>query len=243
MQQLQDHNQYFLFNFHQPLADQQSFFEPVYWQQQAKIIGQAQGRGTTYFLQTQDLFGVNSVLRHYYRGGLIGKINRDSYHFTHLNATRSFAEFHLLRHLHQAGMNVPKPLGARVVKSSYCYRADILTEKIENAQDLTALLQHQSLCSESWQQIGQLIRQLHYLQVCHTDLNAHNILCQQTPKGLTFWLIDFDKCYEQSGDIWKKANLQRLLRSFEKEVKRMNIQFHKENWQALLAGYNAKHNL
>ncbi|MDG6894890.1 3-deoxy-D-manno-octulosonic acid kinase [Volucribacter amazonae] len=243
MQQQQEKNQYFLFNFNQSLPDQQLFFDPLYWQQQARIIGQAQGRGTTYFLQTNDLFGVNCALRHYYRGGLIGKINRDRYRFIHINQSRSFAEFHLLRRLHQAGLNVPKPIGARVIKpSSRWYRADLLCEKIENAQDLTALLQAKPLDNQYWQQIGKLISQLHYLQVCHTDLNAHNILCQQRENGLKFWLIDFDKCAEQSGNVWKKANLARLLRSFEKEVKRMNIQFQYENWQALLEGYYTEHN-
>ena len=64
-------------------------------------------------------------------------------------------------------------------KLGICYQADILIEKIENAQDLTALLQTQQLQNDIWQAIGKLIRQLHDLQICHTDLNAHNILVQQ----------------------------------------------------------------
>ena len=38
------------------------------------------------------------------------------------------------------------------------------------------------------------------------------------------WLIDFDKCGQKSGDSWKQGNLERLHRSFVKEVGRMNIQ-------------------
>lgn len=238
MQQIQQHNQYMIFNFDLALPQQQLFFEPDYWQQQNRIIGTAQGRGTTYFLQTTDLFGVNCALRHYYRGGLIGKINRDHYRFQQLATSRSFAEFQLLQHLWQTGLNVPKPIGARVIKSSLnWYSADILTEKIENAQDLTALLQHIILTPQQWQQIGQLIAQLHQLQICHTDLNAHNILCQQEQGQTKFWLIDFDKCYQQTGEHWKTENLQRLHRSFNKEVQRMNIHFTEVDWQALLAGY------
>ena len=57
------------------------------------------------------------------------------------------AEFQLLNQLHQAGVAVPKPIAARVKKGKLgiCYQADILIEKIENAQDLTALLQTQQL--------------------------------------------------------------------------------------------------
>ena len=77
------------------------------------------------------------------------------------------------------------------------------------------------------------------MQICHTDLNAHNILVQQLENGQKCWLIDFDKCGQKSGDSWKQGNLERLHRSFVKEVGRMNIQFNEENWAELLKGYNA----
>ena len=56
--------------------------------------------------------------------------------------------------------------------------------------------------------------------------------------GTKFWLIDFDKCGEKSGDFWKVQNLNRLKRSFEKEVGRMNIQFTEQNWADLTAAYH-----
>ncbi|MBJ6889142.1 lipopolysaccharide kinase InaA family protein, partial [Vibrio cholerae] len=37
------------------------------------------------------------------------------------------------------------------------------------------------------------------------------------------WIIDFDKCYVQSGHSWKQGNLKRLKRSFEKEIVQSNI--------------------
>ena len=43
---------------------------------------------------------------------------------------------------------------------------------------------------------------------------------------------------QKSGDSWKQGNLERLHRSFVKEVGRMNIQFNEENWDELLKGYN-----
>ena len=239
MLEFRQNNRFFLFDFDENKAEQAHFFEAAYWQRQNRILGSAQGRGTTWFLRTDDLFGVNSALRHYYRGGLWGKINRDRYSFTSLQNTRSFAEFHLLNQLHQAGLPVPKPIGARVEKLAFnSYRADILTEKIENAQDLTALLQQTTLSEDGWRQIGQLIRRLHDLQICHTDLNAHNILVQQMDEQQKYWLLDFDKCGQKSGSFWKQENLNRLQRSFLKEVGRMNIRFNPQDWQNLSEGYD-----
>lgn len=232
-------NQFFLFSHRVNSNNEQekfSYFQPHFWQKQNRIIGSAQGRGTTWFLQTEDLFGLNCALRHYYRGGLWGKINRDSYWFNNLDNTRSFAEFRLLHLLCDEGLPVPKPIGARVEKRGYFYRADFLSERIENAQDLTKFLTQDTLALEEWREIGILIRRLHNLQICHTDLNAHNILCQQGQRR-QFWLIDFDKCGQKSGNFWKSENLQRLKRSFLKEVGRMDIGFEEKDWQALLSGY------
>ena len=139
-----------------------------------------------------------------------------------------------------AGLPVPKPIAARVQKGKFgiCYQADILTEKIENTQDLSLLLQATPLPKEIWTQIGKLIRQLHDQQVCHTDLNVHNILVQQIKNRKQCWLLDFDKCTVRSGDSWKTDNLNRLHRSFTKEIKRMKIQFTKQNWADLIEAYN-----
>ena len=181
--------------------------------------------------------GKNLALRHYYRGGWSAKFNRDRYFDRTLQNGRSFAEFEILRHLHNAGLAVPQPIAARVIKKTIGYQADILLERIDYSQDLTALLQQTTLSAQQWQQIGGLIRQMHDLQVCHRDLNAHNILLQQQNERAKFWLIDFDKCSFSTGEHWKKENLARLHRSFIKEVGRMKIHFSEQNWQQLLAGY------
>ncbi|WP_032093213.1 3-deoxy-D-manno-octulosonic acid kinase [Necropsobacter rosorum] len=239
MLELQQQKNFFIFNFSSALPEHNRFFAPDFWRRQNRIIGSAKGRGTTWFIQTADLFGVNCALRHYYRGGLWGKINKDHYRFTELAQTRSFAEFHLLNKLRRAGLPVPKAIGAKVEKNAFgCYRADILTEKLENARDLTALLQRQTLSEQGWHTIGGLIRRLHDMQICHTDLNAHNILVQHIDdQPEKFWLLDFDKCGEKSGENWKAENLRRLHRSFMKETARMGIRFHAHNWQQLLQGY------
>jgi len=208
-------------------------FSADYWKQKNKIVGSAQGRGTTWFIQ---LLTMQAALRHYRRGGLFGKIVSDSYHFIGWQKTRSIEEFYLLDKLTQSGVNVPKPIAARVQRTWWWYRADLLSEKIANATDLVDILQQRCLSKLEYESIGVQIKKMHALQVSHTDLNIHNILLDKHGK---VWLIDFDKCYQQQGEQWKQKNLDRLLRSFHKELKKRSIKWHESDWQHLLHGYGA----
>ena len=200
-----------------------------------RLLGSSKGRGITWFLDTMAELGVNSVLRHYYRGGLFGKVVKDRYWFRTFDQTRAGQEFNLLLQLRAWGLPTPQPIAYKITRQWGGYQADILLARIENTQDLSQLLQQQRLSAEQYQQIGRVIRQLHDHQVHHSDLNIHNILWEKTQGQ--FWLIDFDKCQIQSGDSWKQANLDRLHRSFHKEQGRLGILFDEQDWHALLAGY------
>lgn len=201
-----------------------------------RLQGSSKGRGITWFLHTEDKLGVDAVHRHYYRGGLFGKLIRDRYWFNGYANTRAAKEFALLCQLHQWGLPVPQPIAFKIQHRCGCYQADILLQKIANTHDLSQLLQTAPLAEQQYHHIGKLIRRLHDHQVHHSDLNIHNILLDDQGK---FWLIDFDKCRIEQGEQWKAANLARLLRSFRKEQKRLAIHFSAANWQALLAGYHA----
>ncbi|OCH11962.1 MULTISPECIES: 3-deoxy-D-manno-octulosonic acid kinase [unclassified Aliivibrio] len=201
--------------------------DPEYWQQQNKIIGSAQGRGTTWFVA---LDKIEAALRHYRRGGLFGKLVEDHYIFTGWEKTRSYQEFQLLNTLIEAGVNVPKPIAAKAVKRTFCYQADLLSEKIPNARDLVAILQERPLSQDMYQKIGREIRKMHAAQVNHTDLNIHNILIDDKEN---VWIIDFDKCHQQKGDDWKQGNWDRLKRSFLKEVNKRNIHWSGDEWDYL----------
>lgn len=229
---VQHQNAYYIYN--DKLIDNvQVCFDEQYWQNKNAIIGSAQGRGTTWFIQLETQQG---ALRHYRRGGLFGKIISDSYLFIGYQKTRSVAEFHLLNHLKDEEVNVPTPIAARVQRSGLCYQADLLSEKIANAVDLVDLLQKRALSKQEYHDIGREIHKLHKAQVNHTDLNIHNILLDSDGK---VWIIDFDKCYQQSGDAWKSGNLQRLLRSFNKELNKRRILWEASDWTSLLDGYQA----
>jgi 3-deoxy-D-manno-octulosonic acid kinase len=212
--------------------DVDTAFNIEYWQHRNAILGSAQGRGTTWFLQGKV---IDMALRHYHRGGLLGKLVSDHYFFTGWKRTRSYQELILLNTLIRNNVNVPKPIAAKVTRRGLVYQADILVEKIDGAQDLVALLKQQKLPAFLWKKIGQEIRKMHDGQVCHTDLNAHNILIDHNEN---VWIIDFDKCYQKRKNNWKDNNLERLKRSFCKEVTKANIYWDQTDWQYLLGGYS-----
>jgi len=231
---VEQNKQYIMFDDSLISENIECCFDDQYWQANNKVIGSATGRGTTWFIQ---LHKIQAALRHYRRGGLFGKLISDHYFFTGWEKTRSIAEFNLLKKLSSAGVNVPKPIAAQVVKTRFFYQADLLSEKIPHAQDLVDILQQRKLTEIEYQAIAFEIKKMHQVQVNHTDLNIHNILLDKHGK---VWIIDFDKCYEQAGENWKEHNLQRLLRSFRKELKKRAIHWSESDWQVLQLSYSQK---
>lgn len=202
-------------------------FDAGYWQEQGKVLGSASGRGTTWFVQ---LDSMQAALRHYRRGGLFGKLVKDQYWFSGWEQTRSAQELNLLQVLIDADVNVPRPIAARAVKTGLTYQADLLSERISNARDLVSILQEKPLSEVMYQKIGQEIAKMHKVNVNHTDLNIHNILIDGQDK---VWIIDFDKCCQQSDGDWKQSNLDRLKRSFLKEKKKHQIHWHESDFELL----------
>lgn len=210
---------------------EKSLFDVEYWQRQNAVVGSATGRGTTWFIQ---LDSMQAALRHYRRGGLFGKLVKDNYWFSGWEKTRSAQEFQLLQTLSEAGVNVPKPIAARAVRTGFTYQADLLSQRIPNAKDLVGILQEQALSADIYQKIGQEIAKMHNVGVNHTDLNIHNILLDADKK---IWIIDFDKCARQSGFEWQNANIDRLLRSFRKEREKCGIHWQEDDFTHVLLEY------
>ena len=136
-QQYQNNNQMIWFDDEIMTDPSQPIFDAKYWQSLDKVVGSATGRGTTWFIQLENM---QAALRHYRRGGLFGKLVNDHYRFSGWDNTRCAQEFQLLLALIEAGVHVPRPIAARAVKSGLFYQADLLSERIPNARDLASTL-------------------------------------------------------------------------------------------------------
>ncbi|KKO50274.1 3-deoxy-D-manno-octulosonic acid transferase [Arsukibacterium sp. MJ3] len=212
-------------------------FKPAWWQQQSAVTGSSTGRNTAWFVQHQQKNQPHQlVLRHYYRGGLIGKVLTDRFFYKDALYSRAMQEFSLLQWMREQGLAVPKPVAAHYQRSGFSYRADLLIERINGARDLATLLHtERALHDHEWRAVGVAIAKLHQAGVDHTDLNCRNILLDQAD---TVWLIDFDKCQRRKAGNWQQQNLQRLLRSLHKEQAKLTP-FHWQSsaWQHVITGY------
>lgn len=191
------------------------------------------GRGTAAFVQTP--VGA-CVLRHYRRGGFVARLSADRYLWTGAARTRAFREFELLARLVDAGLPVPRPVAARYVRDGVGYRADLLTRRIANAQTLAERFAAGALTPRLAREAGRTIAVFHEARVWHADLNAHNVLVDGDG---TVWLIDFDRGrLRKPARGWRRANLARLRRSFDKLGARRMPEFDARFWQPLLAAYD-----
>lgn len=213
-------------------------FSPGYWKQTGELRGSATGRGTTHFFTHK---GKEFVLRHYHRGGFVSRYVTDGFAYTGLKNTRPWRETGLLLHLQTIGLPAPVPVAAMVTRSGACYRADIITRKIPDSEDLFQILCRENLSEDSWRSVGETIRLFHDNQIFHHDLNIHNLMLDRTQR---VWLIDFDRCGRKRGNYWKTKNLERLLRSLHKEKHRQpDFRWNDEDWNILLAGYSSSSRL
>lgn len=215
---------------------QLSWFDETELAKQGAIIGQSKGRNTTYFFEKD---GKQFVLRKYYRGGLIGKLIKDSYIFTGYKYTRAYQELSLLRKMRKSNLPVPKPVAMKVERGFLTYRASIIIRLIKKSDDLFHVLMKRPLTKSEWQDVGRLIRTFHDQGVYHSDLNIHNILLNDKGK---LWLIDFDKSkIIEPNHAVLDNNVQRLLRSLNKEAdKHPDFCWKPEDWAWLMQGYHGK---
>ena len=198
----------------------------------------SRGRGRAWFITNDELA---IVLRHYQRGGALAKLLGDRYLWRELAQTRAWQEWHLLATLWQEGLPVPQPLAAHVEQAGIFYRADLIMAQIKDSRSLSDVLAQQPLDESAWQAIGRMIQRFHTANVYHADMNAHNILVDDS--GATY-LIDFDKCKimqdANSKKSWRESTLQRLQRSLNKlRFEDVGFQYSDKNWSSLMAGYQA----
>lgn len=185
-----------------------ALFDPATHGERARPV-QAGGRGAAWFVSGP--FG-EAVLRHYRRGGLVAKFNRDTYLWRGESAVRSLAEFRLLAAMHAEGLPVPAPLAAAWWRRGLGYRCALMVERIPAVRPLAEWL-GEAADAAPWEAVGAMLARFHAAGVHHADLNAHNILVDAEGRA---WLIDFDRGERRGAGPWRQRNLRRLARSLAK---------------------------
>jgi 3-deoxy-D-manno-octulosonic-acid transferase len=196
------------------------------------------GRGAVWLQQQA---GHDFVLRHYRRGGLVGRLVHDRYLREPIERSRGMAEFALLQRARGWGLPVPRAAAARWVPAGPLhYRADLLMLRLADVQDLSVTLQQRALTAAEWQAVGRAIGRLHAHGVDHADLNCHNLMHAPADASAPVWIIDFDRGRVRAPGPWAAANLARLQRSLRKEAGRLAAWHWAEgDWAALMTGYAA----
>jgi len=190
------------------------------------------GRGNTLYIGNVPR---QFVLRHYIRGGMIGRVVRDRYVWTGEDRTRPFREWRLLAKMIGRGLRVPRPAAARYCRHGPVYTADLITVRIPQVQPLSDLIAAYSGDAVFWHTLGAYIHEFHSAGVYHVDMNAYNL---QIDDDGCLWMLDFDRGRLMAPGPWQQKTLSRLHRSLKK-IKSLNpnLYYSKENWEQLLAGY------
>lgn len=209
-------------------------FDPDGWPHAEAIKGalRSGGRGSTMFVGNVPR---QLVLRHYKRGGLVGKVVDDLYVFSGADKTRSFREWRLLHKLCKENLRVPRPAAARYGRLGVFYTADLITVAIPNVVALSQYIAGNDVGESFWSSVGVAIYEFHAAGVYHADMNAYNL---QIDDAGRLWMLDFDKGSLRPPGPWQQATLRRLHRSLRKIVGLdAKLNFRAANWEQLLAGY------
>ncbi|MBI4575030.1 MAG: hypothetical protein HY722_02070 [Planctomycetes bacterium] len=177
------------------------------------------GRGHPVAVPVPGHPGEHMVLRHYRRGGLVGKLLGDLY----LGPRRPLNEIRVAEHCIERGVPTTTPIGAvvRRVLPGF-YRCDLMTREVPGALDLAAYLATAPPPGErrrALKSAGAAVRAMHDAGVIHPDLNMKNILILGAGTGATSAVvIDLDRAWtaERVAPPRANANLARLARSAAK---------------------------
>ncbi|MGN1280673.1 MAG: 3-deoxy-D-manno-octulosonic acid kinase [Succinivibrio sp.] len=203
-------------NFYEAYFDRESILKS----QNVELRG---GRGQT-ILYKKD--GEDLVLRHYKRGGMLGKVIADLFFKFEPHSHRAADEFRLLLRMQSLGLPVPEPVIAREEHALLHLRQDIVIKRLNGYQDLSYILKKRALRAEEYELLGRTVRRFFDAGILHTDLNIRNILMNEQGD---ICIIDFDKCFEQTMTTDLRVNvIERLKRSFIKE--KTNKKIPQENF-------------
>jgi 3-deoxy-D-manno-octulosonic acid kinase len=197
--------------------------------------------------------GERILVRHYRRGGLVGRVNQKYYFHGH----RAFEELRATARAAAGGVRVPEVIVAAEHRVGLGYTATFATRWIDGATDGAAWLaaagasERAAFLREAGRQIGLM----HAAGVAHPDLNLRNLLIRvpdegagQTPgearsasaaQPVVVYLIDFDRARLTDGPT-PPARRARDLRRLGRSARKLGLALEAgDGWLELRAGYGA----
>ncbi len=212
-------------------------FDPQWWAEHGSFEQVTGGRAPIALLRHEQECW---VLRHYRRGGFIARISEDRYVWSGEAAARSFAEWRLLARLRALQLPVPVPIAARYERRGLFYTADLITEFVPHTHTLANALRA-GVRAEAWRRVGTVIAAFHANGVHHADLNANNVLLNESADSATVgvYVIDFDRGRIQARGAWEAQVLARLRRSLTKVSHQLGRTFDEQPWAWFMEGYES----
>jgi 3-deoxy-D-manno-octulosonic acid kinase len=209
-------------------------FQLQNWANAEIVPGYSGGRGTTLFVSHE---GQDWALRHYHRGGVVGRFLRDQFIWLGELRTRPFLEWDLLAEVQKDGLPAPAPVAARYVRTGAWYTADLITLRLPGVIPFSNRLQQGPVSPEVWQKVGRCIGRFHVAGYFHADLSTHNL---QIDSEDNVFLLDFDRGAKLTEGSWRERNLARLLRSCHKISEDGSVSFGQTDWAELMQGYKTE---
>jgi 3-deoxy-D-manno-octulosonic acid kinase len=201
------------------------------WTDAQRVMGQGGRHGAVRFVrQGSDEWAI----RHYYRGGMIGRLLGDKYLWSGAGNSRSLREWQLLQDMREERLPAPVPVAARCVRSGIFYTADLVTVRIPGVVPLSSRMADGREDLPLWNAVGRCVARFHNAGFCHADLNTHNIQAGGTDE---VWVLDWDKGARREPAGWLADNLRRLQRSCNKVSAAEGVTFAAANWDSFLDGY------
>lgn len=153
--------------------------------------------------------GERVAIRHYFRGGLFGRLVRDLF----LDPGRGFRELALYDRARAAGVPTLEPVGAVARRAGLLFwRLDLVTRAVAGAADLAARAGDRRAIEAA----ARAVRALHDAGIEHADLNLRNILIGPDGRAI---VIDLDRARARGGPLGPRARLRNLFRLYRSGVK------------------------
>ena len=186
---------------------------------------QLYGRGPVPVMRNPTGKGPAWAVRHYRNGGRIQVLGD---RFFRLRKLRNIQELETSIRIQWLGIKTPRIIATSAYPSGIFYRADLITEFVQDARELAEILFGNKEFSvppadhrirfQALKCTSRLITKLAEHGIRHPDLNARNILLEQRSQGMEAVLIDLDRCVISKLEIpdHEKKLRQRLYRSIQK---------------------------